>query len=573
MAETRPLLSRFQQWIDEFRGRENQMTMVLAVGVGVLVGLVTVAFVLVTGRLAARMYPAGGAGWRRLLVPTLGSLFTGFLLAKYFPFARGSGIPQAKFALMVNDGYIRFRTVAGKLLCCSISLASGIALGREGPSVQVGAGIASVLGRNLGLSRKQVKALLPVGCAAALAAAFNTPVAAVIFTLEEIMGDMHAAVLGTAALGSAASWMVLHYFLGDNPLFHVPSYQLVHNTELIVYSVLGVIGGLGSVAFVKLLLWLRERFRHLPRRTVWLQPTVGGLTVGVMGYFLPNVMGVGYDFVGRVLNGDAILQTVAILCVLKIIATATSYASGNAGGIFGPSLFIGAMMGAVTGGVAHALFPGSTAGPGAYALVGMGTAFAGILRTPFTSVLMIFELTRDYTIIVPLMISNTIAYLISEKFQHLPIYEALAKQDGIHMPDPHSKTRLGEAVTVMRTPPVVLPVNSRAADAMAQVKDSHFDAWPVGDDGRFQGMVRHADLARALSLENQSATLHELIEGPETFPHAHADHPLPAVLERMGSSGLNVLPVLGRANLHELLGIIVLDDVLKAYGFAARGTK
>jgi CIC family chloride channel protein len=219
------------------------------------------------------------------------------------------------------------------------------------------------------------------------------------------------------------------------------------------------------------------------------------------------------------------------------------------------------------------LFPGSTAGPGAYALVGMGTAFAGILRTPFTSVLMIFELTRDYTIIVPLMISNTIAYLISEKFQHLPIYEALAKQDGIHMPDPHSKTRLGEAVTVMRSPPVVLTATSKAPDAMAQVKDSRLDAWPVSDDGRFQGMVRHADLARALSLEDQSATLQDLIGEPVSFPHVHPDHPLPAVLERMGSSGLNVLPVLGRANLHELLGIVLLDDVLKAYGFAERGTK
>ncbi|HVW09820.1 MAG TPA: chloride channel protein [Bryobacteraceae bacterium] len=573
MAESQPLSVRLRQWIDEFRDRENQMTMVLAVGVGVLVGLVTVAFILVTGRLAARMYPAGVAGWRRILIPTLGSLFTGVLLARYFPFARGSGVPQAKFALMVNDGFIRFRTVAGKLLCCSISLASGIALGREGPSVQVGAGIASMLGRNLGLSRKQVKALLPVGCAAALAAAFNTPIAAVIFTLEEIMGDMHASVLGTAALGSAASWMVLHYFLGDEPLFHVPAYRLVHPTELIVYCVLGVLGGLGSVAFVKLLLGMREHFLRMPRRTVWLQPTVGGLTVGLMGYFLPNVMGVGYDFVDRVLNGDAVLKTVAILAVLKIIAAGTSYASGNAGGIFGPSLFVGAMIGAVTGGIAHMLFPGSTAGPGAYALVGMGTAFAGILRTPFTSVLMIFELTRDYAIIVPLMISNTLAYVISEKFQHLPIYQALAKQDGIHMPDTHSKTRLGEAVTVMRKEPIVLPATLPVADAIERLKDSAFDAWPVSDGGRFKGMIRYADLARAVSLENQNSTLGALLEKPETFPHVHPDQPLPVVLERMGSSGLNVLPVVGRANLHDLMGIVVLDDVLSAYGFAGRRNK
>lgn len=546
------------------------MSLVLAVVVGILVGLVTVAFVLVTGRLAVRMYPAGGAGWRRILVPVLGSLFTGFLLVKYFPFARGSGIPQTKFALMVSEGYIRFRTIVGKLLCCSISLASGVALGREGPSVQIGAGIASVIGRNLGLSRKQVKMLLPVGCSAALAAAFNTPIAAVIFTLEEIMGDMHAAVLGTAALSSASAWMVLHYFLGDDPLFHVPAYQLVHPSELIVYVVLGLVGGTGSAAFVKLLLGLRERFLRLPKSTVWLQPVVGGLTVGLLGYFLPDVMGVGYDLVDRVLNGDAVLTTVALLCILKMIATATCYASGNAGGIFGPSLFIGAMMGAVTGGVAHRFFPAVTAGPGAYALVGMGTAFAGILRTPFTSVIMIFELTRDYAIIVPLMISNTIAYLISERLQHLPIYEALAKQDGVHLPEPRSRTRLGEAITVMQPSPLTLSAETTPSSAIEQVQDSRLDAWPVSAGIRFCGMVRRSDLAEALLPENHAETLGEMLKDTAEFPHVHPDHSLPLVLERMGSSGLSVLPVVGRADLHKLMGIVVLDDVLKAYGFAER---
>jgi CIC family chloride channel protein len=165
MTASRPALSsRLRAWIEELRQSENQLTLLLSLVVGVLVGLVTVAFILVTGRLAAHMYPAGGSGWRRILVPTLGSLFTGILLARYFPFARGSGIPQTKFALMVNDGYIRLRTVVGKLLCCSTSLASGIALGREGPSVQIGAGVASVIGRNAGLNKDRVKALIPVGC-------------------------------------------------------------------------------------------------------------------------------------------------------------------------------------------------------------------------------------------------------------------------------------------------------------------------------------------------------------------------------------------------------------------------
>src|SRR5205085_11206225 len=186
--------------------------------------------------------------------------------------------------------------------------------------------------------------------------------------------------------------------------------------------------------FVKLLLRLRQAFFTLPRRTLWLQPMAGGLTVGLLGYFVPHVLGVGYDQVERVLGGDTILTVVITLAILKIIATAMCYASGNAGGIFGPSLFIGAMIGGAVGQVAHLLLPGATGGSGAYALVGMGTAFAGIIRTPLTSVLMIFEVTRDYTIIVPLMISNLIAFFISQKLQLKPIYEALAHQDGLHLP-------------------------------------------------------------------------------------------------------------------------------------------
>ena len=584
-ASRRSFTLRVKTWIEELRHSENQLTLVLSLVVGLLVGLVTVGFILVTGRLAAHMYPAGGSGWRRILVPTLGSLSTGFLLAKYFPFARGSGIPQTKFALVVNEGHIRFRTIVGKLLCCSTSLASGIALGREGPSVQIGAGVASVIGRNSGLGKEQVKALIPVGCSAALAAAFNTPIAAVMFTLEEIMGDLHATVLGTAVLSSAAAWMVLHYFLGDDPLFHVPAYRLVHPAELGVYAVLGLVGGLASVVFVKLLLGMRQRFLRMPLKTRWLQPVAGGLTVGLLGYFFPDVMGVGYDFVDRVLNGDAVLKMVILLGVLKIVATATCYASGNAGGIFGPSLFIGAMMGAATGGVAHKLFPGVTAGPGAYALVGMGTAFAGILRTPFTSVIMIFELTRDYTIIVPLMISNTIAYFISQKLQHETIYDALARQDGVHLPSAHSRahSEVGAVVTVMRTNHLILPADATVAAAMEQVRDSDPDAWPVSAGQTFCGMIRHAEMARAFALDAGETTLAELLgKSPDgtpdaaEFPHVHPDHALYMALERMGSSGLNVLPVVSRASLRQLIGIVVLDDILKAYrvaGRPARGTE
>src|SRR2546423_9072840 len=415
------LPKRVVELVEDLRRKEDRLALALSLVIGALVGLVVVAFILLTGRLAAHMYPAGGAGWRRILVPTLGSLVTGFLLYRFFPLARGSGIPQTRAAVFIHDGRISLRSVIGKFIACTITLASGISLGREGPSMYIGAGLASSIGRRLGLSKNQVRWLLPVGGAAALSAAFNTRIAAVLFTLEEIMGDLHAPVLGSVVLSSATAWMVLHLVLGDNPLFHVAGYHLVSLAELAIYALLGVVGGLASVAFVKLLLGLRGRFARLPVSTLWIQPVVGGLTVGLIGFFVPQVLGVGYDQVERVLNGDVILRTVAVLALLKIIATSVAYASGNAGGIFGPTLFIGAMVGASVGSVAHLLFPASTAGAGAYALVGMGAAFAGVIRTPLTSVIMIFEVTRNYTIIVPLMLTNLIAYFISHKLQREPI--------------------------------------------------------------------------------------------------------------------------------------------------------
>jgi CIC family chloride channel protein len=245
-------LEALKQWVEAqtLHQHENKVLLMLTLMIGAVVGLVIVAFIVLTENLGARMYPAEGDAWRRIVVPVLGALVTGYLLKRYFPNARGSGIPQTKTALFIHEGVIRFRTVLGKFCCSSVSLASGIALGREGPSVQVGAGIASTLGRQLGLSAATIKSLVPIGASAALATAFNTPIAAVLFTLEEVMGDLHARVLGAIVLSSATSWMVLHLLLGDEPLFHVPAYQLVNPLEFGIYAVLGMVGGLVSVCFV-----------------------------------------------------------------------------------------------------------------------------------------------------------------------------------------------------------------------------------------------------------------------------------------------------------------------------------
>src|SRR5256885_15754564 len=284
---------RIVELVEDLRKKEDRLALALSLVIGALVGLVVVAFIMLTGRLAAQAYPPGEAGWRRIIIPVAGSLIAGLLLYRFFPLARGSGIPQTRAAVFIHDGRVSLRSVIGKFICCSTSLASGIALGREGPSVYIGSGIASVIARRLGLSKTQVKWLIPVGGAAALSAAFNTPIAAVLFTLEEIMGDLHAPVLGSVVLASATAWMVLHLVLGDNPLFHVAGYKLVSLAELAIYALLGVVGGLASVAFVKLLLGLRGRFARLPVSTLWIQPVVGGLTVGLIGFFVPQVLGVG----------------------------------------------------------------------------------------------------------------------------------------------------------------------------------------------------------------------------------------------------------------------------------------
>ena len=275
--------------ITHLQQREELVFLLLSLMIGAFTGLAVVAFIVLTERLGMRLYPVGGAAWRRVLVPVAGSLAMGVLLYRFFPNARGSGVPQTKAALFARDGFISLRTVLGKFFCTATTLASGIPLGREGPSAQVGAGIGSVLGRWLGLRPEKVKALIPVGAAAAIAAAFNTPMAAVLFSLEEVMGDMHAPILGSVVLASATSWAVLRLLLGNNPLFQVPQYTLVHPLELAIYSLLGIAGGFLSVAFTRFLLGMRKFFLHLPERTRWWHPVAGGVTVGLMGWFVPQV--------------------------------------------------------------------------------------------------------------------------------------------------------------------------------------------------------------------------------------------------------------------------------------------
>jgi chloride channel protein, CIC family len=561
-----------RRWLTlRFGRREEQMLLVLSILIGALTGAAVVALILLTERLGMRLYPVGSPVWRRVLTPVAGSLAMGYVLVRYFPDARGSGVGQTKVALFARDGIITLRTVLGKFFCTAVTLGSGIPLGPEGPSVLVGAGISSVLARRLRLRPENVKALIPVGAAAAIAAAFNTPLAAVVYSLEEIVGDLNAPVLGSVVLASATSWLVLRLLLGNNPLFVVPQYELVHPAEFAIYAVLGVIGGLISVALMKLLIEIRSRFLRLPSRTHWAQPVAGGLIVGLMGWWLPQVLGVGYGYVGDALNGRMALELMVLLVVFKFIAITASYASGNAGGLFAPSLFLGAMVGGTVGSIVHHLWPAHTSVPGAYALVGMGALFAGIMRAPMTSVLMIFETTHDYAVIVPLMIANLVSFWISSTMQPETIYQALSRQEGVHLPTADTLTHVGErrVAQVMRGATDVLSPSMSVRDALARASQTQSNAWPVTDERGIVGLLSRENLESAMKRSEDDKPLAELLTGLD-FPHVHTDHPLHVALERMGATKLELLPVVSRANIRLLLGVVFLSDILDSFGVAPR---
>jgi CIC family chloride channel protein len=488
--------------------REDQLFLILTIVIGILAGLAAVLFSLGIEFVNRTFFGLSPSGLRLFLVPTAVSLVAGILLATLVPDVRGSGVPQTKVAYQLSGGTIPPRVPLGKFFLGVLTIGSGQSMGREGPSVQIGAGIASAIGQWLRLSPERIRDLVPVGAAGALAAAFNTPVAAVLFALEEIIGDMNAALLGSTVVASVASVIVERSILGNEPLFHVPAYQLVHPAELLAYGALGVAGGGVSLVFCKGLLTLRRGFRALPARTRIWQPAIGGVAIGALLLATPAVMGVGYEYVDQALNGNLLLGAMLFFCMLKIVGTTVSYASGNAGGIFAPSLYIGAMLGGAVGIIVHTYAPFPTANSGAYALVGMGTLFAGIIRAPLTSVFMIFEITQDYQILVPLMLANMLSFLISRRYQPIPVYDALLLQDDVHLPH-----RIVHRTTGART----------AQDVMLPVSD-------------------------------------QLGEPPAV--HAHPDHPLDVVIERLSETDGD-LQVVSRSDARLLVGVIRAAELAK----------
>ncbi len=553
--------------VQRLRLRESQIFLALSIIIGILAGLAAVLFSLAIDRADYELFGLEPSPLRTFLVPVLVSLVTGVLLATVFSGVRGSGVPQTKAAFHLQGGAIPVRVPIGKFITGVLCIGSGHSMGREGPSVQIGAGIASAIGRWLRLSPARVKELVPVGAAGALAAAFNTPIAAVLFALEEIIGNMNATLLGSTVVASVAAVVVQRSILGNEPLFHVPAYALEHPAELVGYAVLGVVGGLISLAFCKSLLALRLAFRRLPRWTVMLQPAMGGVAIGTVLLFFPEVKGVGYDFVDQALNGGLILPTMVVLCVVKLAATVVSYCSGNAGGIFAPSLYIGAMAGGVVGMIVNSVAPFPTGGPGAYALVGMGALFAGIIRAPLTSVFMIFEITQDYQIIVPLMVANLLSFAISRRYQPVPVYEALLQQDQIHLPSGALRESAGwTARDIMNTEAgSFLSAHQSVDEAWDATGPDRHPAYLVGTWNAMCGIVTPEQLEKARAAGRGGDAVQSILD--ETFVHVHSDHSLDVVLVRF-AQGAGLLPVVSRTAMR-VEGVITIDEITQ---FAKRGT-
>lgn len=439
-------------WLMRHAPNQRQRLLLFTIFSGGACGLAAVAFhksIKLMESLAidlANHAPGHSWIWWTILAPALGGVLGGVGITYFAPRAAGSGIPFVKVAYVNKFGFVPLKDAIWKFILCTIQLGSGASLGLEGPTVQICAGVSSWLARAARLSASNCQRMASVGVAAGIAAAFNAPIAAVTFTLEEVIGDLDQTMLSGVIVAAALAAVVergLSSLSESGPVFHVnKQYSLDHPSSLVWYALLGILACFVSIAFTDSLLWLRLWFRRLNHVPAWLQPAIGGAATGalaVVGLYFFHQNGIAGDPYGTLtlaLIGGGSLTVVAMAsyCVLKLAATVCSYASGGAGGIFAPSLFMGAMLGGAVGWIDVTVFHHSTDSIGAFAVVGMGAVFAGIIRAPMTSVLIIFEMTGGYGLVLPLMVANMSAFALARHWRPVPIYEALLEQDGIHLP-------------------------------------------------------------------------------------------------------------------------------------------
>ncbi|HTX17166.1 MAG TPA: chloride channel protein [Bacteroidota bacterium] len=584
MKRLRPLTQRLSVRILAIYQRlvptESQRLFGVTIIAGAVCGLAAVAFhlsiKLIEGYTINRALTSSAATapvWI-LLIPALGALLCGIVLTTLVPDARGSGVLQVKAAFALRRDRIPFRDIVGKFSMAAIQIGTGSSLGPEGPTVQICAGLASQLGRFAAISRQNIRRLLPVGTAAGIAAAFNAPIAAVTFAIEEIVGTLDQTVLSGVVVAAALAAVIERNVLGEHPLLEVLHvYGFREPRTLILYAALGIVAGIASVVFTDSLIRLRGWFKRSTLLPVWAQPMVGGAATGLLAiaallwFHTTGVTGDGYTTLSSALTGNLTLRVLIALAIMKIVATLFSYGSGGAGGLFAPALFIGGMVGGAMGQVDILLFHHSMDEVGAFALVGMGAVFAGIIRAPMTSVLIIIEMTGGYSLILPLMIANMTAYGLARRWRPLPMFEALLEQDGVHLPHPQAggvsafeQLKVADAVHSKRI--VSLRAGMTVAEAFELIAIYTFTSFPVLDNGgTYLGLITESDLRRLLAEDRGGLPVESALR---KLPALSPTEKLVRALVLMKKFGTRQMAVVDQSSQNKFIGVLTMSDVMQA---------
>ncbi|MGE0041926.1 MAG: chloride channel protein [Vicinamibacterales bacterium] len=500
--------------------------------------------------------------WWTIVLPALGGLVAGLLTHYVASEARGHGVPVVMEAIALHDGRIRPRLMAIQALASGITIGTGGSAGREGPIVQIGAAGGSTLGVLGRLPPYMTKILVGCGAAGGIAATFNTPIGGVLFAIEVVLLELKTRSFIPLVVASVFATVVSRLFLGRNPAFIVPPYAFEQPVELVYYLVLGVVAGLTAVGFVALLYKMEDVFEHSPIPG-WLQPAIGGLLVGVIGAWVPAALGVGYETVSAVLLGQFGVMMLITFCVVKIIAVSLTLGSGGSGGVFAPSLFIGAALGGAFGTLAHGLTPDVTATSGAYALVGMAAVFAGTSRASLTAIVILFELTQDYRIILPVMFACVVSNLVAWTIEPDSVYTRKLRQRGVHVvhdlgPDVLARVRVADVMTKDHE---TIRASETIRQAYDRVLETGRKALPVlSEAGELVGIVTHLDVSRAFQQHAEDRPVSECMT--TRLVTAYPDQLLLSIIGHFGELGQ--LPVVDRATPRQLLGVLTRADLLKA---------
>jgi CIC family chloride channel protein len=509
----------------------------------------------------------GGPWYMKLLIPALGAFVVGLIIYFFSKEAKGHGVPEVMEAITMRNGVIRARVVASKAVASALTIASGGSVGREGPIIQIGSAIGSVLGQVFKLSRRRMQTLVGCGAAAGIAAAFNAPIAGAMFSVEILLGDFAVSQFSPIVISSVTATVVSRAFFGNYPAFTVPKYELVHWVELFPYALLGLIAGGVAILFIKVLYFMEDKFDSVNIPDFY-KTTVGGLLLGAIGIFFPQVFGVGYEATDLALLGQMDVWLLFALIFLKILASSFTLGSGSSGGIFAPSLFMGAMTGGFFGKILHQLFPTITAGAGAYSLVAMSAVVAATTHAPITAILIIFEMTGDYKIILPLMIA-TIISLVTTKFQEGSIYTLKLMRRGIniHQGKEINVLKSMKVKDVMRPSIEMLSPDTSMRDVIEKFMASeHNEFYITDEDGNIIEKISQVELG---TIAPQYETLKDFVLAQDiATPNmvvVNENDNLDFVMREFGKENVGEIPVVSSSDPAKILGTIWRLDVITAY--------